>query len=309
MNIPKISIITPSFNQGEYIEDTIKSVINQEYPNLEYIIIDGGSTDQSVEVIKRYEKYLTYWVSEPDNGHGHALNKGFSRSTGDIMGWINSDDMYFPWTFKALAKAFSSYNDIQWVTGLQSHFNKDGILLRSNAVYKNIFDYLTGNYKWIQQESTFWHKGLWKKVGSYINESYKFMVDGELWSRFFLHQELWHLNIPLGGLRQHGERRAINNRYQVLNEMHRCIKLMKESISDDTNQTWLLIEEYKKILAEYESEGYYYFLTNNIQKKKVPQKLRLIEKFKEFKNLENYPEYKKINFNKDTLELTSENYL
>ena len=94
MNFPKITIVTPSFNQGQYLEETILSVINQNYPNLEYIIIDGGSSDNSVEIIKKYEKHLAYWVSESDEGVCYAIQKGFQKSTGDLMAWINSDDMF-----------------------------------------------------------------------------------------------------------------------------------------------------------------------------------------------------------------------
>ena len=96
---PKISIVTPSFNQGQFLEETILSVLEQEYPNLEYIIIDGGSSDNSLNIIKQYEKKLSYWVSEPDNGQTHAINKGFSHATGEIFMWLNSDDI-FKWISK-----------------------------------------------------------------------------------------------------------------------------------------------------------------------------------------------------------------
>src|SRR3990172_6693239 len=107
MNYPKISIVTPSFNQDQYLEETILSVINQNYPDLEYIIIDGGSTDNSIDIIKKYEKHLTFWVSEKDKGQCDAINKGLKKCTGDIFNWLNSDDHYFPGTLQKVAESFS----------------------------------------------------------------------------------------------------------------------------------------------------------------------------------------------------------
>ena len=104
--LPKISIITPSFNQADYLEETILSIINQNYPNLEYIIIDGGSTDNSVEIIKKHEKNIDYWVSEKDNGQSHAINKGFAKATGEILNWINSDDILAENALIKIAEAY-----------------------------------------------------------------------------------------------------------------------------------------------------------------------------------------------------------
>ncbi len=103
---PRITIVTPSYNQGQYIEETILSVINQDYPNLEYIIIDGGSSDNTVEIIKKYSDRITYWISEKDNGQAHAINKGFRKATGDILNWLNSDDQLQPGALKIIAQRF-----------------------------------------------------------------------------------------------------------------------------------------------------------------------------------------------------------
>lgn len=108
-NLPKISIVTPSYNQGKFLRETIESVLNQDYPNLEYFIVDGGSTDNSVEIIKKYEDKIDWWVSEKDAGQSDALCKGFSRATGDLLGWLNSDDVYFPGALLKIATAYKQY--------------------------------------------------------------------------------------------------------------------------------------------------------------------------------------------------------
>ena len=225
--LPKISVVTPSFNQAEFIEETILSVINQNYPNLEYIVIDGGSTDGSVEIIKKYEQYFTYWISEPDKGHADALNKGFAKATGEVMAWINSDDKYFEWTFMTIAEIYSQYPDVLWTTGLHANFNRQGVLMAGEsavrAVYKNIYSYIFRNFH-IQQESVFWRRSLWEKTGGYIDENVHLMVDTELWCRFFLHAELWHIDQVIGGYRTYG-----------LNRSH--IAIHKQQVTEDIDKS------------------------------------------------------------------------
>ena len=152
---PKISIITPSYNQGMYIEETIRSVLLQGYPNLEYIIIDGGSTDNSVEIIKKYEKWISFWVSEPDEGQTNALNKGFNKSTGEIVAWLNSDDYYLINTFNKLIKfinenpsAFIYYGDLIFF-----HEKTDETEIVKSSSF-NIADQI--RHKIIMQPGSFW---------------------------------------------------------------------------------------------------------------------------------------------------------
>ncbi|MDQ6672227.1 MAG: glycosyltransferase [Chloroflexota bacterium] len=114
---PRLSIITPSLNQGEFIEETIRSVLLQGYPNLEYIVVDGGSTDRSVDIVRKYAGWLAHWVSEPDTGQAHAINKGLARATGELVAYINSDDVYLPGAFATIARAFMNDSQRRWVCG------------------------------------------------------------------------------------------------------------------------------------------------------------------------------------------------
>ncbi|MBX3327372.1 MAG: glycosyltransferase, partial [Nitrospira sp.] len=115
----KISIVTPSFNQAQFIEETIESVLSQRDSNLEYVIVDGGSTDGSVDIIRRHAERLTHWMSQPDKGQYDAINKGFVKTTGEIMAWINSDDKYTPWAFSIVRELFTKFPQIEWLTTVQ----------------------------------------------------------------------------------------------------------------------------------------------------------------------------------------------
>jgi len=178
---PKISIVTPSYNQAEFLERTILSVLNQNYPNLEYIIIDGGSTDGSVDIIKKYEKYLTYWVSEPDKGQSDAINKGFKMATGEIYAYLNSDDLYLPNTLNKIASIFERYRDSQIIYGHSYVIDEnDNIFNLSVALpfslKKLIFDLFT-----IPQQSSFWRKEVYMKVGGF-NTDNKTCMDHEFYA-------------------------------------------------------------------------------------------------------------------------------
>jgi glycosyltransferase involved in cell wall biosynthesis len=213
-NLPKISIVTPTYNQVDFLEETIISVLSQGYPSLEYIIIDGGSDDGSVDVIKKYEKYLHYWVTEPDLGQYDAINKGFSHSTGEIMAWINSDDVFGNWAFRAIGQIFSMNPKVEWVTTLfPLILDADGVLsscFESQGYSKNSFYegrhcglYPHKKLRYIQQESTFWRRSLWEKSGACLTDRFPLAGDFELWARFFQYAKLFCAPIPLSGFRVH----------------------------------------------------------------------------------------------------------
>ena len=209
MNYPKISIVTPSYNQKDYLEQTIRSVIDQNYPNLEYVVMDGGSTDGSADVIRKYADRISYWVSEKDKGQYDAINKGFAHTTGEIMGWINSSDLLYPWTLHIVGEIFEQNPHISWIHGLPSNMSH-GTAPQSvyNAPEKNIFDVLSGNYAGIQQESCFWRRSLWEKAGGALDINIRYAGDFNLWLKFFEHAELYYVNTILGGFRFHDVRRG-----------------------------------------------------------------------------------------------------
>lgn len=200
---PKISIVTPVFNQAQFIEETILSVLGQDYPNLEYIIIDGGSTDGTVDIIKKYETKVSYWVSEPDNGMYDALQKGFDHSTGEIMGWLNADDLFFKGCLFLVAKLFVQEKRIRWVTGSIHVINSEGVIIGDSPSRKfNKYQFLAGDYQWIAQESTLWHRSLWEETGSRLDIHLKYAGDFELWLRFIQTDNLYNLSLPIGMFRQ-----------------------------------------------------------------------------------------------------------
>ncbi len=200
-NCPKISIVTPNLNGGVYLEQTIQSVLSQNYPNLEYIIIDGGSTDDSVSIIKKYERQLAYWVSEPDKGLYDAVQKGFEKATGDIMAWVNSDDLYHPKSFFTVAEIFS-LRGVNWLQGIPSFFDEKGRTIGVEPLRRwSKLDYYLGNFEWIQQKSVFWRRSLWEVSGGKMATEMKYAGDLELWLRFFRHEKLYVTNALLGGFR------------------------------------------------------------------------------------------------------------
>jgi glycosyltransferase involved in cell wall biosynthesis len=179
---PKISIVTPSFNQGHFIEETIRSVLLQGYPNLEYIIIDGGSTDNTVDVIKKYEPWLAYWESLPDRGQSHAINKGFLHASGEILGWLNSDDLYCQNALGRVAVSFNGSNcDVLSGSTIYLESNKNG--RRKTPSMLSVGEMLRSYLSPAPQPSTFWRRKCWDLYGP-LDENLHYRMDYALFLCF-----------------------------------------------------------------------------------------------------------------------------
>ncbi|MGR9091069.1 MAG: sulfotransferase, partial [Gammaproteobacteria bacterium] len=202
---PRISIVTTSFNQGDYLEACIDSILSQNYPNLDYIIMDGGSTDQSVSIIRRYEKYLSHWQSGADDGQYAAIEAGFKRSDGAIMAWLNSDDKYHADALWKVSYAFMTRPQIDWLSGLCTFWDDQGTLTGVlDPVYWTQAQQLDPkDMRTVQQESTFWRRSLWEKTGARLATELYYAGDWDLWTRFFAHADLHTLEWTLGGYRYH----------------------------------------------------------------------------------------------------------
>lgn len=252
---PTISIVTPSLNQANFLEQAIRSVLSQEYPSLEYIIIDGGSTDGSVEIIRKYEAQLAYWVSEPDNGSYHAINKGFSISTGEIMAWLNSDDMYFPWALKTVAGIMTELPQVEWLTTLErGKWDWQGYCLQCYPVPGYSREaFLDGCYLpamtdkdigCIQQESTFWRRRLWDAIGGRIPTTFSLAADFDLWAHYYRHADLYGTPSPLGGFRYQQDQRSQKiQRYAA--EAQQSLDNMRHAVNWTPNHARKLVKCWK----------------------------------------------------------------
>jgi glycosyltransferase involved in cell wall biosynthesis len=184
-NLPKITIVTPSFNQGPYIEETIRSIILQGYPSLEYIVMDGGSTDETVEILKKYDKFITSWTSERDAGQSDAINKGLQKSTGDLFNWINSDDILAPNALRIVADNFIKNREAHAVCGY--YFFMGDTVPSTQKQRLKIFDDLekTLTLGSMSQPPLFWRMDVMREL-KVVNQRLNYTMDWEMWHRFWL---------------------------------------------------------------------------------------------------------------------------
>jgi glycosyltransferase involved in cell wall biosynthesis len=206
MTLPRISLVTPVYNSAKYIEQTIQSVLAQNYPNLEYFIMDGGSSDGTIDIIRKYQSQISGWHSEPDKGMYDALNKGFARTSGEVMGWISATDQLHTGGLAVVGSVFRDLPQVEWITGRPTGFNEEGMTtLVLDTPHWSRSRFLAGANRYIQQESTFWRRGLWERAGSRMDSSRRNGADFELWVRFFRHAKLYPVDGLIGGFRAHGD--------------------------------------------------------------------------------------------------------
>jgi glycosyltransferase involved in cell wall biosynthesis len=233
---PKISVVTATYNQAAYLEETVNSILGQNYPNLEYVVIDDGSTDDTQRILQKYAHRLTRCISRPNKGQYETIMEAFEHTTGDIMAWLNSDDRYLPWCFSVVADIFSAYPEVEWLTTIYpiaincagqatdlkelEGFNRDYFYKGGNLPNGNGF-----SRTHIQQESTFWRRSLWERAGARLDTRYNLAADFELWARFFRYAELYGVAVPLGSFRVQPLQKT--SLYPQEYE-HQCRKILQE---------------------------------------------------------------------------------
>lgn len=243
--LPRITVITPSFSQGQYLEETIRSVLLQGYPNLEYMIIDGGSTDSSVEIIRKYEPWITYWVSEPDRGQAHAINKGFERCTGDLVGWINSDDLLLPGSLEKLAQAHLTHPD-KVLLGDVLHFGQgidSEILVKQKGVSFQGLALQPVSRSVFQQPGTFVPTSCIKSENLFLDESLRYVFDLDWMCRVLQKYDVHYLSEPIAKFRHHGESKSVGEKKSWLPELEEVFFRYREQAVQGEN---------KPILARFE---------------------------------------------------------
>jgi glycosyltransferase involved in cell wall biosynthesis len=262
--LPKMSIVTPSFNQGSFLEKTIVSVLNQNYPNLEYIIYDGGSTDNSVEIIRKYQKYLKFWKSEPDKGQSDAIAKGFAMATGDILAWLNSDDVYWPGALHVAGRFFAQHPTIDVIYGNSYTIDdQDRILRETRSVKFSKYGFLTRSFS-LHQASMFWRRQLYQKVEG-VDLDLSLIMDIDLWVQFFKAGAVFkHVNHTLSCYRSHKMTKAnlfTNDIGQTF------VEIMKKRFNIDINNPkWRIIRIFMRLrtLILHMAHGRLAYLIKNV---------------------------------------------
>lgn len=251
---PLISIVTPSFNQGQFIEETILSVLNQTYKNIQYIVVDGGSTDNTIEVINKYRDRIDIVIHEKDKGQTDAINKGFKLAKGELVGWINSDDILYPDCVEKIVELYKDNKDgVIYCNSYNDRIDKYGNKL---VTYKKVIpgrDYLLNTNYDVIQPASFYRADIVKKI-NYLNESIHYCMDLDLWLRLLEHGPIFAYNEkPLSAFRKWEETKTTNGRYKFLREIRKTlIKHGANIYSKNIRRTiWHEIKDHVKRIIRY----------------------------------------------------------
>jgi len=232
--LPRISLVTPNLNYAQTLARTIDSVLDQGYPALDYVVMDGGSTDDSLRILQGYSSRKLRLQTNPDHGQYPVINQGFALTTGEIMGWVNSDDILLPWTLRTVAEIFSAFPDVDWIMGSPAVIQDDAIhevappRPRARALLQ-LGLYAGGEWGLVQQESCFWRRRLWERAGP-LREDLRFAADYELWTRFAQHAELIVCAALLGGFTIHGSNRSRVNGTRYRDDIARVVAGLPPSL-------------------------------------------------------------------------------
>lgn len=231
-----ISLVTPCLDQVDLIDSAISSVVDQDFERLEYVVVDGASSDGSVDVIRSYEDRLAYWVSEPDDGHYAAVNKGFARTTGEIMGYLNGDDVLLPGSLALIADIFESFPDVEWLTGAYVSIDRRGrpVGVTQPRRWSRWHLITTATGRALPQEATFWRRSLWDRAGGKLDESFPLAGDFELWARFSRYAAPTTIRAPLACFRHMPGQRSVAQADRYWDEAARIRKREVEWSSQDT---------------------------------------------------------------------------
>ncbi len=266
---PLVTIVTPSYKQAHFLEETILSVLNQDYPNIEYIIIDGGSQDGSVDIIRKYENRLAYWVSEPDRGMTDAINKGWERATGEYIGWINSDDLLLPGAVSEAVAFLDKNSNVGFVFGNIFIIDFESRII-DHLSYKdfNIYDLIrTAGY--ISQQGNLFRRSLYKKIGP-LDPALDFQMDLDYWIRAGLVCDVGYIRKDLGSIRRHS---ATKTSTQVYRDGDDILKIYQKTFSQNH-----LPERLLKSKSELFSHAYLYAANTYYYSGRQAQAYQLLRK-------------------------------
>ena len=214
---PKISVVIPSYNQARFLEAALDSILEQEYPDLELIVLDGGSDDGSREILERRSDEFAYWRSGKDEGQYAAIEEGFARATGDVLTWLNADDLHFPGALQTVGSIFARRADVEWIVGqncLVNEFAGEGRMFPQRIWRRR--DVLSGEWRWIPQESVFFRRSLYERAGGVMATELDYAADFELWLRFFRHAPLFTVRYIFAAMRNHADQKTkAKERYEA----------------------------------------------------------------------------------------------